>query len=131
MNRRKEREQAFVLIFEKSFRDDETVENILEDALSSDFYESSEYSEKIFTGTVSNLDEIDGIIKDNLKGWKIDRISKVSLSILRLAIYEIRYVTSVPSGVSINEAVELSKKYATVEDTSFINGVLGSVARSE
>ena len=71
------------------------------------------------------------MISKNLKaGWKINRISKVSLALLRLAVYEMLYRDDVPVSVSINEAVELSKKYTVKDDTSFINGVLGAVAKS-
>lgn len=129
MNRKAEREQAFILIFEKSFRND-TIDEILEDALNAENYEKSEFSENCFKGVYDNLQEIDEIIEEHLTGWTINRISKVALSILRLAIYEIKYVDSVPVGASINEAVELCKKYATTEDSSYVNGVLGSVARS-
>ena len=93
-------------------------------------YEKSEFSENCFKGVYDNLQEIDAIIEEHLTGWTINRISKVALSILRLAIYEIKYVDSIPVGASINEAVELCKKYATTEDSSYVNGVLGSVARS-
>lgn len=129
MNRKAEREQAFILIFEKSFRND-TIEEILEDALNAENYKKSEFSENCFKGVYDNLQEIDAIIEEHLTGWTISRISKVALSILRLAIYEIKYVDSIPVGASINEAVELCKKYATTEDSSYVNGVLGSVARS-
>lgn len=129
MNRKAEREQAFILIFEKSFRED-SIEDILEDALNAENYKKSEFSENCFKGVYDNLQEIDAIIEEHLTGWTINRISKVALSILRLAIYEIKYVDSIPVGASINEAVELCKKYATTEDSSYVNGVLGSVARS-
>ena len=129
MNRKAEREQAFILIFEKSFRND-TIDEILEDALNAENSEKSEFSENCFKGVYDNLQEIDAIIEEHLTGWTISRISKVALSILRLAIYEIKYVDSIPVGASINEAVELCKKYATTEDSSYVNGVLGSVARS-
>ncbi len=130
MNRREEREQAFILIFEKSFRPD-SVEEILEDALNAENYKHSEYSEKCFFGVYDKLEEIDETIKNNLKGWTLSRVSKVVLSIMRLAVYEIKYEESVPVGASINEAVELCKKYATAEDSSYVNGVLGSIARAE
>lgn len=130
MNRKAEREQAFILVFEKSFRPD-SVEEIIEDALNAENYEHSEFSEGCFRGVYEHLEEIDSTIESNLTGWTISRISKVALSILRLAVYEIKFVDSVPVGASINEAVELCKKYATVEDSSYVNGVLGSVARAE
>ncbi len=129
MNRKAEREQAFILIFEKSFRPD-SIDEILEDALNAENYEHSDFSEDCFRGVYDNLSDIDAIIEKNLTGWTISRISKVALSILRLAIYEIKYVDSIPVGASINEAVELCKKYATADDSSYVNGVLGSVARS-
>ena len=129
MNRREEREQAFILIFESNFRQ-ESPDVIIEDALNAENYKQSDYSENCFRGVCDNLEEIDMLIENNLKGWTIGRISKVSLSILRLAVYEIKYVDSVPVGASINEAVELCKKYANPEDSSFVNGVLGSIARS-
>ncbi len=129
MTRKQEREQAFVLIFEKTFRSD-SIEEILEDALSAETYDKSEYSENCFKGVFNNIGEIDSLIECNLTGWKIDRISKIALCILRLAIYEMNYVDEVPIGVAINEAVELAKKYSTSEDASFINGVLGSLSRN-
>ena len=130
MNRKAEREQAFILIFEKSFRQD-SIDEILEDALNAENYENSDYSENCFRGVYDNLEAIDAIIEEHLTGWSINRISKVALSILRLAVYEIKYVDSVPVGASINEAVELCKKYATSDDSSYVNGVLGAVARAE
>jgi len=130
MKRKAEREQAFILVFEKSFRND-SIEDILEDALNAENYEESEYSEMCFRGVYENLNDIDSIIESNLTGWSISRISKVALSILRLAVFEIKYVDSVPVGASINEAVELCKKYATTDDSSYVNGVLGAVARAQ
>ncbi len=130
MNRKEEREQAFVLVFEKNFRDD-AIDVILEDALNAENYTESEFSEKCFRGVYDNLEAIDSLIEAHLTGWTINRISKVALSILRLAVYEIKYLDSVPVGVSINEAVELCKKYATQDDSSYVNGVLGSIARAE
>lgn len=129
MKRIQEREQAFILIFEKSFRDNDSIEYILEDALSADAYIENEYSEMVFKGVFENLEVIDNTIKTNLKGWGIDRISKVALSIMRLAVYEMKYLEDIPVSVSINEAVELCKKYATTDDSNYINGVLGTIAK--
>ena len=77
----------------------------------------------------ANQEEIDKKIEANLKGWKLSRIPKVSLSILRVAIYEMLYEEGTDVGVAINEAVELAKTYGGEKDSSFINGLLGSVAR--
>ncbi|MBO4468554.1 MAG: transcription antitermination factor NusB, partial [Clostridia bacterium] len=68
-------------------------------------------------------------ISTNAIGWSIGRISKTALAILRLAIFEMKYMEDIPVSVSINEAVELSKKYATKEDASFVNGILSTVSK--
>ena len=78
----------------------------------------------------SHLTEIDEMIARNATGWSFERIAKVDLSILRLATYEILYVEKIPEGASINEAVELGKKYGGEKSAKFINGVLGAIARS-
>lgn len=75
-------------------------------------------------GILSHLKEIDAEINDKSVGWKTSRMGKVDLAILRLAVYEIRYEEEIPEKVSINEAVELAKKYGTDESSSFVNGVL-------
>lgn len=127
MNRHNEREQTFVLVFESLFNiyDPKT---ILELACQVRSLESCEgYVEDTFLGICEKKDEICEIISGNLKGWTINRISKVSLAILLLAIYELKYSDSVPSSVSINEAVELAKLYGCENDRSFVNGVLSSV----
>ena len=110
MTRKEARNQAFVLIFEKGINN-ESVEDILEAAkVCREFLEDEDgYTVKAFTGVYDNIEEIDGIISDNLSGWTINRISKVSLAVLRLAIYEIRYMDDIPESVSIDEAVELCK----------------------
>lgn len=78
-----------------------------------------------------NIKTIDDIISKNLVNWTLDRISLVDLSILRLAVCEIKYYDTVPIGVSINEAVNLAKKFSDEESASYINGVLGSIANKE
>ena len=90
-----------------------------------------EYIRKIVEGTVSHRDELDACIEKYSKGWKISRISKTALSILRTALFEVLYMDDVPDSVAINEAVELSKGYEDQETVSFINGILGSYMRGE
>ena len=128
MTRKQAREEAFILIFEKNFSDS-TVEEILEIAAEVRDLEPDEYIKEVFSGVFSNLEFIDNIISETAVGWKIGRISKTALSLLRLAIYEIKFMDSIPESVSINEAVELCKKYATKEDSSFINGILSTVVK--
>lgn len=129
MNRTKARTEAFYLIFEKCFKNDENLEQIKNAALEARDYEEDSFIDTLSNGVIENLSKIDEIIEENLKGWKFNRISKVNISILRLAVYEMLYEESVPVSVSINEAVELAKKFSDQKDASYINGVLGSVAK--
>ena len=89
-----------------------------------------DYIRGIVMGVIEHREEIDGYIEKFAKGWKISRISRTALAVLRVAVYEILYVSDVPSGVAISEAVELSKGYDVPETVSFINGVLGSFVRA-
>ncbi len=131
MTRRQAREQAFILLFEKSFNNESTVDELLELALELGMYEYDDFSNKLIHTTCNNLESIDEYISKNSKGWKINRISKVSLAIIRLALAEILYFDDIPDGVTVNEAVELAKKYSIPEDTSFVNGILGTVVRAK
>lgn len=88
-----------------------------------------EYLNKTIDDVLKNLDEINSLITDNSKGWKLNRIAKVDLAILRISIAEIIYNPKIPESVSINEAVEISKKYSVDESYKFINGLLGSIYR--
>ncbi len=126
MNRTEMREQAFVLLFEKEFFKDKPAHEI-EEIYSENMAALSDYAKEVF----ENKDEFDEIIERYSNGWKLNRIPKVNLSILRLALYEIIYVDGVPENVAINEAVELAKKYSGKEDFAFINGILGSYSRSK
>ena len=77
---------------------------------------------------LGHLTEIDDAINEVTKGWKTTRMGKVDLSLIRLAVYEIRYEEDIPTKVAINEAIELAKKYGTDESPAFINGVLAKFA---
>lgn len=131
MTRRQAREQAFILLFEKSFNTDATVEELLELAKELRMLEDDEFVAALVNTTCDNIEAIDEHISANSKGWKINRIPKVTLAIIRMALAEILYFDDVPYGVSVNEAVELAKKYSTPEDASYINGLLGTVVRSK
>ena len=78
-------------------------------------------------GVMSNLFEIDKTINNYTKNWSLERITNIDRNILRMAIYEILYLKNIPKSVSINEAVELAKKYGTKSSSSFVNGVLGKI----
>lgn len=128
LSRSESREQAFMLLFSKSF-DDEPLSEIIEDNSEMFVGGVCGYAQAVVSGIESKKDEIDEIISSHLKkGWTISRISKPSLAILRLAIYEMKYLDNVPQSVSINEAVELAKKY-TIDESKFVNGILGAYAR--
>ena len=129
MTRSQEREQAFIILFEKCFNPEVDTDELFSFAYETGEFEKSLFSESLSKVTFENIDEIDGIIEKYSIGWKIARLPKVTLSILRLAVCEILFVDSIPSSVSVNEAVELAKKYATESDASFINGILGTFLR--
>ncbi len=85
--------------------------------------ENTRISEK-FHKIIENLDRIDAALNDRVEGWETSRMGKVDLTILRLAVYEILYDEEIPTGVAINEAVELAKKFGQDSSSSFVNGVL-------
>lgn len=128
-NRRQEREEAFILVFERMFKDDESNE-VFESAVEARDAEISKFTKTLANGVYDNLEAIDAEIEKNLKAWKKNRISRVALTLLRIAVFEILFMDNIPTSVSINESVELCKKYASDQDASFLNGVLGGVARS-
>ncbi len=130
MNRTKAREYAFILIFEYRFQPDE-IKTILANFIEE--YEpgnQKEYIEKVVLGVADEVDAIDEKIEQMSKAWKTDRISCVSLAILRLAIYEITKCDGIPFAVSVNEAVALAKKYEGEEAAPFVNGILGSLEKA-
>ena len=129
LTRREEREQVFILLFEKSFNSDTDMEQLYDFAIENEVITGSDFVKTLLNKTWENIEEIDGNIEKFSVGWKINRISKVALAVLRLAVCEILYFDDIPVGVSINEAVELCKKYAAKEDSSFVNGILGSLSK--
>ncbi|MEG1887175.1 MAG: transcription antitermination factor NusB [Oscillospiraceae bacterium] len=129
MTRTQAREQAFIILFEKSFNLEVPIEEIFENAVDARDLMNDDYIMTVVNSTFDNLQKIDDSISENLSKWTIDRISRVSLAILRLSVCEMQYIDDVPNSVSINEAVELAKKYSTSEEASYINGVLGTISR--
>ena len=128
LSRSESREQAFMLLFSKSF-DDEPLEATIEDNAEMFNGGVCGYAQSVVSAIEEKKEELDADIASFLKqGWSISRISRPSLAILRLALYEIKYIDSVPASVSINEAVELAKKY-TIGESKFVNGILGSYLR--
>ncbi|MBR3819012.1 MAG: transcription antitermination factor NusB [Clostridia bacterium] len=131
LTRREEREQAFILLFEKSFNEEMSVSELYETALENEIIVESDFAKNLAVKVNENLEVIDAAIEKNSAKWKMNRISKVALAVMRLAICEILFYDDIPVGVSINEAVELCKKYASKDDYSFVNGVLSTIAKEE
>lgn len=130
MTRREAREQAFIILFEKIFDNDATISEIVATAMEAELIKINSFAENTLKAVEENFSAIDEVIEANTQDWTIARLPKVSLAILRLAVAEIKYVDDVPNGVAVNEAVELAKKYGTNEDASFINGILGTIAKA-
>lgn len=130
MTRKESREQAFILLFEYSFSGD-SAEELFEIANEAGIKEHDEYCRDVVAKAICNVANIDSLITKYAKGWSISRISRVSLAALRIAIAEILYIDSIPSSVSVNECIEIIKKYASEQDASFANGILGSIIRAD
>ena len=132
MKRSAIRELAFRLIYSLEIQKPENLEEQIELYLECEEVEENEAKEYIkdaVLGIKEHIDEIQGLIEKNLKAdWKIDRISKIDLSLLKLAIYEIKY-KQIPYKVAINESLELAKKYGEETSKNFINGILASVVK--
>lgn len=128
MNRRQSREQAFVFLFESTFGF-QKAEEIIENAGLSREEHLSDFAKTLFDGVLGNQEMIDESIEKNLNDWEKERLTRTTLSILRLAAFEMMFQKETPVSVSINEAVELAKKYSTKKEASYINGVLGSISK--
>ena len=132
MSRTEMRELAFKLVYSLEVRHDENIEEQIDLYIQENEIEKQDvidYIKDIINGINSNSQEIEEIIKKCLtKKWTIDRISKINISILKLAIYEIKY-KDIPYKAEINEAVELAKKYGEDTSSKFINGALASAVK--
>lgn len=131
MKRSELREKTFIILFQHEFNESFT-EKI-------DFYLQREglkgkdaaYVRGALLGIIEHMDEVDRMIRSHLINWDFDRLSKIDLSVLRLAVYEMKYSDDVPGKVAINEAIELVKKYNDEKAGVFVNGLLDRVYKSE
>ncbi len=128
MTRRESRELAFILLFEKSFTE-ESVADILAAAQEAREVSGDAFALALAQGATEHEEEIDALISECSHKWSKARLSRVALSIMRLAVYEMLWQEEIPVSVSINEAVELAKVYGGEADASFVNGVLGGISR--
>lgn len=130
MNRKLSREKAMELLFGMTLSKD-TIEEAIE-AFIENYEENIKdvdltYVKQALIGVENNKEAIDKVIEANLHNWKLERISKVNLSILRLATYELLYDEEVPRNVAINEALEITRRYSDEKSVGFINGVLDKI----
>lgn len=128
MNRKTARENTFILLFEGACKSDETAEEIFAKAVEYRDFEYDDYVKGVFFGAYENAQIISETVEASLQGWKKERVSAVSTALLRLSTYEMMFMEDIPVKVSINEAVELSKKYDDEKAYGFVNGVLNAVA---
>ncbi|WP_165786626.1 transcription antitermination factor NusB [Heyndrickxia camelliae] len=127
MKRRTAREKALQALFQIDMNEaspEDAMNNILQGA------PVDPYLSELVHGTSKNLKEIDEIISNHLENWSVNRLAKVELNILRLAVYELNYVSDVPANVVINEALEISKRFGDEKSSKFINGVLAKIKDS-
>lgn len=132
MNRKLSREKTMEILFGMELSKD-TWNEALETFI--DNYEKNieeldlDYIKSILVGVEEKKEELDSLISENLQNWKLDRISKVNLTILRLAVYEMKFVSDVPDKVAINEALDITRKYSDDKSVAFVNGVLDKVMK--
>jgi N utilization substance protein B len=131
MDRSLAREIAMKMLYAASLGGEESMSEVLEQSEQADTFSDREktFLENLTAGVMDRREELDDIIGRHTQGWALNRLAKVDLTILRMAVYELKYMPKVPVGATINEAVELAKIYGEDKSSGFINGVLGSIAR--
>ncbi len=128
MKRHEAREKAIQTLFQielSKLEVDEAIEFALDGEESDPFYE------QLVTGTLEHIEDIDALLVENLKNWRLDRLGNVERTILRMATFELLYVETIPENVTINEAVELAKSFADEEAGKLVNGVLGNIIKED
>lgn len=131
MKRRKAREYVLQFLFQSDFGDKSGISRGLKqfwaDKEKDD--EVKKFATELIKGTLSGLDEIDAVINKAAEHWVLDRMAAVDRNILRFAVYELLHRKDIPAPVTINEAIEIAKKYSTAESAAFINGILDKIAK--
>lgn len=131
MSRRELREHLFRMLFRKEFHQERELNEQIDlyfDSIEEPREKDIEYLREKFNNIVKKVDELDQIIENASAGWKLNRMGKIDLTILRLATFELRFDEDIPTGVAINEAVELAKKFGEDQSASFVNGILAKIA---
>ena len=128
--RRAAREAVLTLLFETEYHEDDTPEAIFARAVTArDIDPKDRFIRKEYFAIMEHISEIDALLNRHAKGWRTDRLSRVSRAVLRLGAYELVFAEKIPAPVAINEAVELAKKYDDPKARAFINGVLNAVKK--
>lgn len=130
LSRRDARERVFELLFEWSFNEDKNKEDILANAIDARGVVVDDFAESLYNQTIDNVSEIDDIIEQYSEKRSFKQISRVCLTSLRMAFCELLYFEDIPVGATINEAVELAKKFGTEDEATYLNGILGKYSRS-
>jgi len=130
MNRRKAREYALQMLFQQEFAGGQSGMDFTEDHKPGKKANEQlkKFARELVSGTLGHLEEIDEMVQEAAEHWKMDRMAAVDRNILRFAVYEIIYRADIPAAVTINEALEIAKKYSSLESASFINGLLDKIA---
>lgn len=124
------REMAFKLLFQTDVGRNpwqQAMDRMLEEEPLPD--KSREFLEQLVKGTLQHLKEIDQLISQHSREWSLERMANTDRNILRMAVFEIKYIEDVPAGAAINEAVELAKRYGDENSGKFVNGILGQIVR--
>jgi N utilization substance protein B len=140
MKRRKAREYALQFLYGIDFIKTNILEGSIPDEIKNALKifweevaeqnpETKSFAEEIIFGTISNIKKIDSVIKDVTEKWSIERMACIDRNIIRFATYELLFRQDIPPIVTINEAIEIAKKYSTAESTAFINGILDKIAK--
>jgi len=131
MDRSLAREIAMKMLYAASLGGVETMDEALAQSDLKDTLSGSDKTllENLVAGVTDHQAELDAVIEKYAQGWALNRLARVDLTIMRMAVYEMMHLPEIPVGATINEAVELAKKYAEDKSSGFINGILGSAAR--
>lgn len=127
-SRRRQRRNALRILFEMDINQT-SIKEVLDSKRAVGEVSPGEYTVRIVEGVDGHLRQLDGVIKKYAEGWELERMPRVDRNILRMALYELFFMEDIPTGVTIDEAVELAKEFSTVDSGKFINGVLGKVSR--
>ena len=129
IKRKEAREILFTLLFETEFKCGDSIDEVYGISAQNRDIPENAYIKKSFFEINEKADLLDKVISKYAKGWKADRLSRVSRSVIRLAVYEILFCKDIPANVSVSEAVELAKKYGEERARAFVNGVLSSIVK--